>query len=177
MRRICLLRHAKSSHDDPRLSDHERPLAARGLRDAGLLAAHLKSEGLPVDLVLCSTARRARETIEAVLPGLPPGVEVLVEDGLYAVGPDDLLRRLHRLPDEVRCPLLCGHNPAIEQASGRLLAGGPGRRAVAEGMPTGALVVIRLPAIRWTGLGTGTGELLEYVVPKGLRSARTGEQR
>jgi phosphohistidine phosphatase len=112
MRRLLLLRHAKSAgKDDPRLTDHERPLAARGRRACAAMAEHMA--GTEVDLVLCSTARRAVDTWEGVKKGVEAG-EVLFDDALYTFDEDDLHERLAELEDDLDSVLLVGHNPALE---------------------------------------------------------------
>src|SRR6187200_3248617 len=85
--RLYLLRHAKSSWDDPGLPDHDRPLAPRGRKAAKRMGAHLRERGIEPQLVLCSSARRTRETVERL--ALPSGSQVEVEDGLYAAGSGD----------------------------------------------------------------------------------------
>ena len=109
-KRLLLLRHAKSSWDDPALADHDRPLAPRGRRAAKLIGEHLRENQIGVSLVLCSSARRARETLDLVQT---PG-EVLIERELYGASADELLARLRRVPDQRGTVMLIGHNPAIE---------------------------------------------------------------
>jgi phosphohistidine phosphatase len=112
MKRLLLLRHAKSAgKEDPRLTDHQRPLAPRGERACAAMAQHLA--GTAVDLVLCSTARRAADTWEGVKGGVQAG-EVRFEDRLYTFDEDDLHGRLAELDDEADSVMLVGHNPALE---------------------------------------------------------------
>jgi phosphohistidine phosphatase len=82
VKRLFLLRHAKSSWDDPGLDDHDRPLAPRGRRASGLIAEHLRRARIGPVLVLCSSARRTRETLERAMPALDPGY-VRIERHLY----------------------------------------------------------------------------------------------
>ena len=121
MKSLLLLRHAKSSWDEPGLADRDRPLAPRGRRAAKALAGHLGQEGVQPALVLCSSARRARETLERIAPALGEA-DVTIEDGLYGATEDDLLERLRAVPDSVPSAMLIGHNPAI-QALALCLAG------------------------------------------------------
>src|SRR5206468_9550994 len=111
-RLIHLLRHAKSSRDDPGLSDHERPLAPRGVTAAGTIAEHFRRARLEPDLVLCSSAVRAVGTLEGVRGALPPSTPMEIDDGLYRADAGDLLDRIRRLPEGVESLLLVGHNPA-----------------------------------------------------------------
>src|ERR1700728_3320894 len=96
-KRLFLLRHAKSSWDDPAFEDHDRPLSARGRRAASLIGAYLDREQVQIPLVLCSSARRTRETLELIsVHG-----EVQTERELYGAPADQLLARLRRVPDDV----------------------------------------------------------------------------
>lgn len=134
MNRLLLLRHAKSAgKDDPRLADHERPLAPRGERACAVMAEHLA--GTEVDLVLCSTARRAVDTWEGVKAGVD-AAEVRFEDRLYTFDEDDLHERLDELPDSVDSVMLVGHNPALEMLLFDLTGEDLGK------FPTAALSVI-----------------------------------
>jgi phosphohistidine phosphatase len=128
-----LLRHAKSSWDEPELLDRERPLAKRGRKAVALLREHFQEAKVAPDLVLCSSAVRAMQTLEGVRQGLPPGTRVEIEAGLYAAGAASLLGRLRRLPEEVGSVMLVGHNPGIEDLAAELAGGGdPDARAALE---------------------------------------------
>ena len=98
---IYLLRHAKSSWGEPELLDHDRPLAKRGQKAVALLREHFRESGVVPDLVLCSSAVRATQTLEGVRKGLPPGARVEIEAGIYAADAASLLQRLRRVPEEV----------------------------------------------------------------------------
>ena len=159
-RRLLLLRHAKSSWDDPALADHDRPLAPRGRRAAKRMGAHLRDEQVEISLVLCSSATRARQTLERVEP---PG-EVRIEPSLYGAGAFELLKRLKRVPDETESVMLIGHNPAIEDMTALLTDGVP----LAGGkFPTGALATLTFTG-SWRQLGPGTAQLESFVRPREL---------
>ena len=119
-KRLLLLRHAKSSWDHPSLADRDRPLAPRGRKAAQRIKAYLNRKQIPVALVLCSPARRARETLELVAP---PG-EVVIEDELYGATAAELLERLCRLSDQVDAVMLIRHEPAIRELAVGLLERG-----------------------------------------------------
>lgn len=160
-KRLLLLRHAKSSWDDPALADHDRPLAPRGRKASKLIRAHLRRQPLQVSLVLCSSARRAQETLELI--ALPGPIEV--ERELYGASADQLLARLHRLSDELEAVMLIGHNPAIQELAVGLLADGS---ALAERkFPTGALATLTFGG-PWQGLEPGQAELAAFVTPREL---------
>jgi phosphohistidine phosphatase len=134
-KRLYLLRHAKSSWKHPELTDHERPLAGRGRRAAKAIARHLDEYEIAPELVLCSTARRARETFERIEPALLAAA-VKYELRLYAATADALLERVHSVPDGVASVMLIGHNPAIEQLALELARPSPKRRELETKFPT-----------------------------------------
>jgi phosphohistidine phosphatase len=154
VRRLYLLRHAKSSWDDPGLADHDRPLAPRGRRAAKAIGRHLREQGIEPELILCSTAVRARQTLERL--GLA-GAQFAPE--LYGAGASALLAGLREVPPEVASVMLIGHNPGIQDLA-RLLAG------FDEKFPTAALAIIECPD--WSTLDRGTGVLVGFVRPREL---------
>jgi phosphohistidine phosphatase SixA len=107
VRQLYLLRHAKSDWDHPKLDDHDRPLAPRGKKAMKAMARYLRREGIHPDVVLCSSAKRARQTLERVLPALGDGVDLEVEDDLYTFDADVLLARLKRVPTPRRKSWAC----------------------------------------------------------------------
>ena len=169
-RRILLLRHAKSAWDEPGLDDYERPLAARGRRAAAVMGVYLRDEELAPDLVLCSGARRARETWEIAAHELakPPAVEHDAE--LYMVTAERLLRRLKKLPATVKSVLVVGHEGGVDVLARRLAGDGaaPLRRRLGEKFPTAALAVIALALDDWTQLAEKSGTLIRFAAPKDL---------
>lgn len=166
---IYLLRHAKSSWDEPDLVDRERPLAKRGRKAVGLLRDHFHESGVAPDLVLCSSAVRAIQTLEGVREGLPPGARVEIEAGLYAAGAASLLGRLRRLPEEVGSVMFVGHNPAIEDLAAQLSGGGdPDARAALEAKyPTGGLATLAFEGV-WRDLDPEGATLEAFAVPRRL---------
>jgi phosphohistidine phosphatase len=167
MKTLILLRHAKSDRADPALADHDRPLAARGREAAPKMGAWLKAHGPVPDLVLCSTAARARQTLALALEAWGIAPETAFDRGLYLVGGAGVLARLRRAPDTAATVMVVGHNPDLEQLARRLaLAGDQAALArLAEKVPTAGLAVIELPAERWAEAG-GSGRLLAFETPK-----------
>ena len=165
-KRLALVRHAKSSWADPGIIDHDRPLSSRGRRAALLVGGHLRQVGLRPDLVLCSSATRAQETLE--LLQLPTGSEVLIDGELYAAPAGVLLARLRQVPAEVTCVLLIGHNPGIEELAGMLVAVGT---PLPEKFPTAAVADLSLPIRTWRELDAGSGELSAFITPRSLAVA------
>lgn len=169
VRRLFVLRHAKSSWDDPDLPDRLRPLARRGRKAVTALERHMRANGIAPGLVLCSPAVRAVQTWEGVAPGLPAGTAVDVDDELYGASAAGLLRRLRRLPPDVDSVLVVGHNPGLEGLTiGLVGQGDPAlRRRLETKFPTGALATLDVPST-WDDLRWGTSTLVAYVLPREL---------
>ena len=167
-KRLFVLRHAKSSWDNPGLDDHARPLAPRGQRALEVMSAHLKSSGIEPQLVLCSSSRRTRETLE----GIAIGGEHLIEPALYSATCDEVLIRLRGLPDGLTSVMLVGHNPTVHMLVLRLTnhdgssLPDPRRDTVKRKFPTGALATLSFDCA-WDELAAGRARLEEFVTPKG----------
>jgi phosphohistidine phosphatase len=172
MKRLYLLRHAKSSWDDPTLVDSDRPLAPRGRRAAKLMAGHLRRKGISPELVLCSPSRRTRQTLKRIAPGLGKSAEVQIEDALYAASAATLLEELHDVPDEVDSVMLIGHNPGIQELALSLARASSERPRLRSKFPTAALATLELDS-PWRELVPGSAELVSFVAPKQL--SRAGE--
>jgi phosphohistidine phosphatase len=168
MKSLHLLRHAKSSWDDPPLSDHDRPLAPRGRRAAKLIASHLKREEIVPALVLCSSANRARETLDGIEKALGDGTEVSIERGLYGASEGELLDRLRDVPETVESVMLIGHNPSMQDLALSLARSGPALEELELKYPTAALATLVFEG-SWRELGPGGAELRAFVRPKDLR--------
>ena len=167
MKRLYLLRHAKSSWKDTSLPDHDRPLNGRGRRAAKAMARHMREHGIEPELVLCSTARRARETLERIEPGLDTRA-VHLEPDLYAASAHALLERLRGVPDTVESVLLIGHNPGLQDLALELARPGSAADELAAKYPTAALATLAFEASTWRELDRGTAELVELVRPRDL---------
>jgi phosphohistidine phosphatase len=165
---LHLIRHAKSSWDDPALADEQRPLARRGIRDAGRMADHLAEVELRPQLVLCSSAVRAQQTLDLLRPALG-GATVHVEPDLYAAGADELLGRLQSVPAACASVLAVGHNPGFHDLAVKLVGTGSQRDRLAAKFPTCALASLELTDGGWADLGAGGAALVRYVTPRDLR--------
>jgi len=170
VRALYLLRHAKSSWEDPALPDRERPLAPRGRRDAKRMAKHLVRLGIEPELVLCSPAVRTRETLDLVRPALGAGTEVRLEEGLYAASSDELLERIRVVPETVASVMLIGHNPGMQRLAIVLASGGAELERLEAKFPTTALATLTFESATWSRLGPADAVLAGYVVPRKLRS-------
>jgi phosphohistidine phosphatase len=160
---LVLVRHAKSSWADPDLADHDRPLNGRGRRAATVVGHHLRDTGRVPDLVLCSSAIRARQTLERF--GLPSATDVSIEDPLYGADASELLTRLQAVPAAVGSVLVLGHNPGVEDLVGLLV---DDRHTVPERFPTAAVAELRLPIGTWEELMPQIGRLHSFVIPREL---------
>jgi phosphohistidine phosphatase len=159
-RRLYVLRHAKSSWDDPGVSDHDRTLAPRGVRATKLLAKHLAEQDIHPALILCSTALRARETMDGI--GLDG--ERSIEDELYTATAGGWIARLNRVPDETESVMAIGHNPALQQLV--LALAGPNEQ-VERKYPTAALATLTLDCA-WSEAQPGCAQLTGLVRPRDL---------
>jgi len=165
-RRLVLLRHAKS--DWPDVADHDRPLAKRGRRDAPRVGAWLRRSGYVPDAVVCSTARRARETWELAAGGLGASPPVRYEPRVYDATVLALLMLVRELPGDQRTVCLVGHNPGLAELAAGLAEHAPDDRArlgrLTASFPTAAVAVLGF-AGAWAGVEPGEGRLLAFAVP------------
>jgi phosphohistidine phosphatase len=154
MKTLLLLRHAKSSWNQPELHDHDRPLNKRGKKEAPLVGKYLKDHDLMPDLILSSTARRAHDTAQAVLEesGFPGQVD-LYQD-LYLSDTACYLDILCCLPDDANRVLVVGHNPDLEELLTLLTD-------VTEHLPTASLAQVDLPITCWQELNEATDGRLQ----------------
>jgi phosphohistidine phosphatase len=147
MKTLFLIRHAKSSWDDTALPDKDRPLNARGKRDAPKMGERLAKRDVKPDLILSSPAMRALTTAEIVAKKLGYKLkEIVVDDRLYAVEADDLLDVIHKLDDKLERVMLFGHNPELTELGHRL------SRAITH-MPTCAVAAFTFDARLWSNVG------------------------
>jgi phosphohistidine phosphatase len=175
--RLLLLRHAKSDWSDGGKRDEDRPLSSRGRKAAACMAAHMRRSGYVPAAILCSTARRTRETLALVLPALGRQPDIRYEDALYLAEWGALLKAIQRSADAVSPLLLVGHNPGLEQLAAALAAQ-PASRSEGERLerltgkfPTAALAVLDFEAKRWRDIRRATGRLTDFVCPKDLTGA------
>jgi phosphohistidine phosphatase len=130
---------------------------------------HLRRAGVAPAIVLCSTARRATETMDAIVAALEVTPDVRLEDELYGASAEELVQRLRRIPPSAPSALLIGHNPGIQSAA-LLLAGADDRAPVTrlrDKMPTAALAAFELGG-EWTAAAPGAARLVSFVVPRDL---------
>ncbi len=116
MKRLIIMRHAKSSWDSGASSDHQRPLNARGRADAPAMARALRERGWVPEQVFSSDSQRTRETWAGVAPTLGPDIPVQFTRELYHAGDSEIASFCEQLPEDVECALVLGHNPGWEDA-------------------------------------------------------------
>jgi phosphohistidine phosphatase len=167
MRRLLLLRHAKSSWADPGARDHDRPLNPRGRHAATRMGTYLHDEGLVPDLVLCSSARRTCETVARL--DLPDSVELVIEHDLYLAHPDAVVEQIRAVADAVTTLMVVGHNPTTQDLALELAGGGEPDAILRMGQkfPTGALAILAVPG-RWSTVAPGIATLERFVTPRAL---------
>lgn len=168
MRELLLLRHAKSSRDDPAADDHDRDLARRGERAAPQVGRLLRAEKLVPDLALCSTATRARRTWDLAAAELGREIPVRHLRALYLAPPSRLLETVRRQQADLGRLLLVGHNPGLHGLAMALARDGEPSllAALRAEFPTAALARIGFDTAGWADLGAGTGRLLGYWRPR-----------
>ena len=176
MRRLILLRHAKTETDAPSGKDHDRRLDERGRLDAAVIGGWLVRHHLLPDQVLVSTAARTRETWDIMSGTMPTSHEPQVEhqQDLYNASASELLQAIRSISAGINRLMLVGHNPGVHELALGLTCMGdiPDRRVLAGNMPTSAVAVIDFPIADWADAGFGGGKLQHFVTPKLLREAK-----
>jgi phosphohistidine phosphatase len=167
---VYLLRHAKSSWDQPSLADFQRPLAPRGRKAAPLVGAYMARNEFIPGRVLCSAAERAMETWDLVSRALGTDVPTVIREDFYHASPWTLLAAVQDLPTELGSVLLVGHNPTFEDLALALAATGEDQALadVARKYPTGALAILDFSTNDWAGVREGTGYLRGFIRPRSL---------
>jgi phosphohistidine phosphatase len=178
LRSLYLLRHAKSSWDDPNLTDFDRPLSPRGHSAAEAMSKHFRETGIDPQRILCSPSRRTRQTLEHLTPALATRGNrrenrngVVFEPAIYEAAPRDLLALIRSTPRQASSLLLIGHNPGLASLAHSLLAPDqhdPSLEHLLRKYPTGALATIQLPEGDWEDLRPGSGHLRSFVRPRDL---------
>ncbi|MGN6465523.1 MAG: SixA phosphatase family protein [Rhizobiaceae bacterium] len=167
MSRLYLLRHAKAGWAEPGMRDFDRPLTDRGRQDAGSVGAVMRASGLIPDHILCSTARRARETWECVARTIGPvAAPPVFVDSLYGCDAAGYLSIIRNAPGGPPSLLIVGHNPMIEDVAVACAASGHRAElaALASGFPTSALAVIDFPG-ELAGVAPAKGTLTVVLTP------------
>lgn len=166
MKELTLIRHAKSDWAEAGLDDHDRPLNDRGRRDAPRMGRLLVDRGWRPELIVSSTALRARSTAQAIASECGrTTADIQLEAALYLARPDEILNVVRRLNESADSAVLFGHNPGIHEAAYLLLK--PSETEKLGDFPTCAVARLRLPIDFWGNAAFGEAELVEYLTPKG----------
>lgn len=170
MKTIYLLRHAKSSWKAEGAEDIDRPLSKRGRKAAAAMADYLAAQAIAPAQILCSPARRTRQTLERMEEKLDAAIPVRYEKAIYMAEAPALLHRLHRLSDDLPSVMVIGHNPGMERLALMLASDGvqEARDKLAAKYPTGALAVLTSEIEHWRDLAPDSARLAAFVRPKDL---------
>ncbi len=176
MPRLLLLRHAKSSWDVPGLNDHDRPLNSRGRHAAPLMGRHIAAHALLPERIVCSTARRTRETLAGLLPYLDREMDIRLSRDLYDSGPADYIDVIRAFGGTARVLLIIGHNPTLQETAVELV--GTGNPAlidtIATEYPTASLAVIDFPEKKWSEITPHGGRIVAFFQPRELEAVDSG---
>jgi len=176
MLRLLLLRHAKSSWSDPGVADIDRTLTSRGRKAAAAMAKAIAGRELIPDRVLCSPARRARETLAALLPELGDEGRIAIVDSLYQPPGGDYLGIVKQHGAGAGTLMVIGHNPAIQATAVRLIGGGePGlAQEISAKYPTAGLAVIGFDIDDWAAASPHSGHVSAFIKPRDLEDGGEG---
>lgn len=173
LKTIYLLRHAKSSWGDPGVEDIDRRLSKRGRQAAKAMAQYVSRRRIVPGQILCSPARRTRETLQCMEEKLDAAIPIRFEKGIYNAEAPTLLRRLRRLSDALPSVMIIGHNPGMERLALMLIGDGEtaARDKLANKYPTGTLAILTAPIYHWRELNPETARLEAFVRPKDLHAS------
>ncbi len=161
MKRLYLLRHAKSSWKDPELADYDRPLNKRGKRDAPFMGQRLKKQGVRPDIILSSPAKRARKTARSIAQEIDyPPKQIRWLESLYAAGSESMLRIVMDCDDDCNQVLLVGHNPGLTDLAERLTG------TLVDNIPTAGVMAVDFDIDSWAEVKEGAGAVVFFDYPK-----------
>jgi phosphohistidine phosphatase len=173
MRRLMLLRHAKSDWSMPGQRDHDRPLAPRGRKAAPLIGRYMAEQAMIPDHAIVSTATRTRETWRLLAEMFPTTPPADFEDRIYEASPRDILATIAQAPASAQSLLVVGHNPGFHETANLLVDSGDKgmRQSLSEKFPTAALAVIDFDIDDWAAIRPGGGRLKRFVTPRAVGAA------
>lgn len=164
MKFLYLLRHAKSSWSEPDLDDHDRPLNKRGRQAAKAMAKYLSRAEIKPDLVICSTATRAKQTLNPIIKAVNPP-KIILARKIFVGAHDELWEQLWNIPKGTKSVLLIGHNPALQNLALELAQTDKPFPFAVEKFPTGAMACFRFRGA-WKALEPHRAELISFITPK-----------
>nr|WP_295370728.1 histidine phosphatase family protein [uncultured Sphingosinicella sp.] len=168
MKTLTLLRHAKSSWNDPIERDFDRPLNARGRRAARTVGREMRAQGLSFDRVLASPAVRVVETLEDVADGYGGSLAPEFDRRIYLATPEILLELVQQADDQAATLLVIGHNPGLERLALLLSKAGDLRKEIEVKYPTATLTQIEFAVDRWSDVVEGAGTIARFIRPRDL---------
>ena len=168
MKRLTLLRHAKSGLDDLVKRDFDRPLNRRGERAARTVGRHMRELDLRFDRVIASPAVRVLETVAEIEAGLGRSLGAEPDRRLYLATAAQLLDIVRETPDEAGSLLIVAHNPGLEDLAMLLTPDNALRREIALKYPTATIAEIEFDAATWREIGDGAGTLARFIRPRDL---------
>jgi phosphohistidine phosphatase len=168
MKTLVLMRHAKSAWDNADLPDGDRPLSPRGQKAAPQMGARLAKAGYRPDVVLCSPAQRARETLDLLADSLPKKAKVQHLKELYMAVPREMLNAVAKVPDSAETVMLVGHNPGMGSLAGWLAGEGDSETLskIRRKFPTAGIAVITFDVDRWSDVAGEGGTLVAFLRPR-----------
>ncbi len=161
MKRLFLLRHARAAFGT---TDRDRPLARRGQQDASWLGQHLKQLGWLPDHILCSSASRARETLENLQMGAQTVFSTKFRDDLYLASADHMIDQIRQLPQNINTPMIIGHNPGLSVLFHNLAEKHP-RNSHVLTYPPCCLSLLEFNIDNWSRIKKHTGQLITVIIP------------
>ncbi len=167
---LSLFRHAKSSWDDATLDDFDRPLSRRGEKAAPKMGRYIEQNSLTPELVLCSTAKRTRQTIDLAFVELTYKPEIRYEEALYHASIGELLDIVRNIPPSYTRVMLVGHNPGFQSLTLSLINTASSSNFVQKigKFPTAAVAIIRFDLGDWQSIDRQMGHLYHFMTPKNL---------
>lgn len=167
---LALLRHAKSSWNDPAQDDFDRALNERGVMTGPLCGKALGDAGFAPDMILCSTAKRTRETLDLALPEMPldHAPKIQLDDRLYLASATTIVEVIRDMPASHPNLLVIGHNPGLHEVALMLAGSGDTGRleTLHEKFPTAAIALLKFERVRWRDIRAGDGRLETFWLPK-----------
>ena len=173
MKKLILLRHAKSSWDDPSLDDHDRPLNKRGRTAAQVIGNWLRYRDHNPDFILCSSALRTRQTVDRMRAADSSVPEPRIEPELYHAAPDAIVAVLAELPADCRTAMIVGHQPGLGSLARMLADGTENRRCrrAYEHFPTAAAAVLEADINSWREVAFRSMRFIDFAKPRELIDA------
>ncbi len=177
MRRLLLLRHAKTERDSATGKDRDRCLETRGQEDAPKMGTYMARHGIVPEMALISPATRTQQTWGLLRAQWPMPPIFATRENLYNADMGVLLSTVHQTPNEIGCLLILGHNPGLHELAMMLIADGHAadRRELEYNLPTAGLVVIDHDAKDWRDVVARSGRLDRFVTPKTLPQTDAAE--